>query len=99
LAAWRASGDTVAEFCRRQRVSPATFYYWKRRLDDGAGESQEVQAADFLPVQLRAGDSSGRIEIELPNGVLVRLPSNVSAGTLREAIQASAGASQGGPAC
>jgi len=26
------SGLTVAEFCRREGVSPATFYMWKRKL-------------------------------------------------------------------
>ena len=28
----RQSGFTVSEFCRRQRVSSATFYTWKRKL-------------------------------------------------------------------
>lgn len=99
LGEWRTSADTVAAFCRRQRVSVATFYYWKRRLTwSGGGTPREVQAPDFLPVRLRPEMSAGTIEIQLPNGALVRLPVDVSTGTLREAIQA-AGMPQGGPPC
>ena len=39
LATWRArfelfdSGNqTIAEFCRRESVSVATFHYWRRRV-------------------------------------------------------------------
>ena len=99
LSEWRTSGDTVSSFCRRQRVSLATFYYWKRRLSGSSrGTSTKVQAPKFLPVRLQPGTSAGPIEIQLPNGAVVRLPADVSLGTLREAIQA-AGAPRGGPSC
>jgi hypothetical protein len=87
----------VAEFCRRHRVSQATFYYWKRRAS--TPEAGRIEPADFIPVRVRNGDAAGRIEIKLPNGVVVFLPADIAASTLREAIQASAGRTAGGASC
>jgi hypothetical protein len=30
---WKASGQSVAAFCAAYRVSQATFYSWRKRLD------------------------------------------------------------------
>lgn len=55
VARHRASGLSVAEFCRREGVHPVTFYGWRRRL---AGESKRGGRAStsraFLPIQLVA---------------------------------------------
>jgi hypothetical protein len=32
LDRWKASGDSVAAFCAAHRVTPATFYSWRKRL-------------------------------------------------------------------
>jgi hypothetical protein len=36
LSAWRKSGLTQAEFCRRQGVKAVTFSWWKRKLRGAA---------------------------------------------------------------
>lgn len=76
------SGLTVAAFCGRERVSTGSFYVWRRKL---AAESSvparvvDQRAAEgtpplFVPVRLsRESVAAGRIEIELPNGALVRV--------------------------
>jgi hypothetical protein len=71
-------------FCLQEGVSRSTFYRWKRRLDDGIPESVETGSADsqhvglteslFQPISLK----SARVEIELPNGGVLRLPSDIS---------------------
>ncbi len=43
LAAFRRSGLTICEFCRRECVSEPSFYQWRRRL---AALSQPGNAAD-----------------------------------------------------
>ena len=39
VARQRASGLSVAEFCRREGVHPVSFYGWRRRLEGGRGGS------------------------------------------------------------
>jgi hypothetical protein len=75
-------------FCLQEGVSRSTFYRWKRRLDNGIPEMLQTDAGEpepngstdalFLPISLK----KSRIEIELPNGGMVRLPADVSQGVL-----------------
>ena len=53
VARQRASGLSVAEFCRRERVHPVTFYGWRRRLAGGSkrGGCPPTSRA-FLPIEL-----------------------------------------------
>jgi hypothetical protein len=36
--------ETVAEFCRRERVSMAAFYQWRRKLSPGGGVRRSKDA-------------------------------------------------------
>ena len=73
---------TVAEFCRREGVSDAAFYQWRRKLassspqpnspDNAAGK---VPALSFLPIEITGrDDQSARIEVVFPNGIRVLVP-------------------------
>ncbi|GIW96486.1 MAG: hypothetical protein KatS3mg110_4527 [Pirellulaceae bacterium] len=44
LSRFKNSGLSVAEFCRKERVSVATFYYWKRRLHGPSSGSERPKA-------------------------------------------------------
>ena len=89
----KASGLSVDEFCAREGVSRTNFYRWVRRLQDGipdsvAAEEQppapaEVVRPNFLPVSLQAPP----VEVELPNGGMVRLPLGVGQAVLLEVIR------------
>jgi hypothetical protein len=84
LERYQTSQVDLDVFCLQEGVSRSTFYRWKRRLCDGIPEPLEAdsKAAQrpksneslFLPVSLK----TPRVEIELPNGGMVRLPSDVS---------------------
>lgn len=90
---------TVAEFCRREGVAQPTFYQWRKRLQL-AGEPATVDATKGLAGARVAEEATrGRarfvelsvaaaaaVEIELPNGVVVRVPADREA-TLRVAIR------------
>ena len=94
LASHQASGLSVGEFCAEEGVSRSTFYRWTRRLKEGIPEAvKEEQAllpsADhpkptFLPVSITASP----VEIELPNGSLVRLPVGVGQAVIVDVVQA-----------
>ena len=83
LKRYEVSETSLELFCLQEGVSRSTFYRWKRRLEEGIPESLESDSAGsdesdsqeslFLPVSL----TSSRVEIELPNGGVVRLPSDL----------------------
>ena len=45
IEAWRSSGESVRAFCRRRRLSEASFYWWRRRLGF-SGRSRAMAQAD-----------------------------------------------------
>ncbi len=94
LENYKASGLEVEVFCLQEGVSRTTFYKWAGRLKDGIPESMvaekaarerdESGAAVFVPITLKASP----VEIELPNGGIVRLPLGVGRAVLVEVIRA-----------
>ncbi len=91
-----ASGLSIDEFCVDEGVSRSTFYRWVDRLKDGipaaVKEEKAMALADsaepkFLPVSVTASP----VEIELPNGGLVRLPVGVGQAVIVDVIQAVTG--------
>lgn len=92
MARYRGGSLTVAEFCRRETVSVASFYHWRKRLaptvapksprQRSRGGSPSTGASNlFVPVNVT---SSPMAEIEFPNGVRVHVPA-----TNAEAIRAA----------
>ena len=68
---------TVAAFCRKHRVSPASFYLWRRKLHAPApARSPNALAPSFVPVQVqgRAPDVDPLVRVHLPGGVRVEIP-------------------------
>ena len=97
LANREASGLSIDEFCADEDVSRSTFYRWKERLKDGIPDAVKEEGASltlaeiaepkFLPVSVTASP----VEIELPNGSLVRLPVGVGQAVIVDVIQAVTG--------
>jgi len=96
LANREASGLSIDEFCIDEDVSRSTYYRWVQRLKDGIPEAvkeeQTLTLADiaepkFLPVSVTASP----VEIQLPNGGLVRLPVGVGQAVIVDVIQAVTG--------
>ncbi len=79
-----ASGLTIEQFCAQEGVARSKFHAWKRRfrLAEAAHQGPTLPARSaFLPVTLHVlphGHSPGApelpIEADLPNGVLLRIP-------------------------
>jgi hypothetical protein len=89
----KSSGLSVVDFCTREGLSTSNFYRWVRRLqggipenvaaEAGTAEQEEAVRPNFLPVSLKADP----VEIELPNGTVVRLPVGVGQAVLVEIIR------------
>jgi transcriptional regulator with XRE-family HTH domain len=96
LANREASGLSIDEFCADEDVSRSTFYRWLRRLKEGIPDAMKEEKAltladiaepKFLPVSVTVSP----VEIELPNGGLVRLPVGVGQAVIVDVIQAVTG--------
>ena len=75
-AAFRRSGLTQAEFCRRENMSTSVLQYHLRKH---AGAPPK-----FVPV-----GTSAEIEIEAANGVKIRLSGNVDSAVLARVLEAA----------
>ena len=79
LEAWRESGESVAGYCRSRGLSRAQFEYWQRMLRNT--DATRDEALSFVPVLVNADgvpSAAGRgvIEVRLPRGVCVAMPSD-----------------------
>jgi len=86
LRRFQKSRLTVAQFCREEGVSPPSFYQWRKRLAAAQGERARGGAKSrqpFVPVRVIP---AAAVEIHLPNGSRLCLPSG-DADTLRVAIE------------
>ena len=97
LESFKASGLSLDVFCLQEGVSKSTYYRWVDQLKngipesllaEGAGRQQaEANPATFLPVSLKASP----IELQLPNGGVVRLPLGIGQAALVEVIRVVGG--------
>ena len=96
LQSYESSGLSIDVFCLREGVARSTFYRWMKQLKDGIPESmvkekeardqaESAEGAAFVPISLKASP----VEIELPNGGVVRLPLGVGQAVLVEVIRAA----------
>ena len=95
LESQKESGLSIEVFCLQQGVSKSTFFRWARQLQGGVPDSLKQEQAErekaetgeavFLPITLKASP----VEIELPNGGVVRLPLGVGQAVLVEVIRAA----------
>lgn len=76
----RASGVSVAEFCRQREIPANSFYLWRRKL---AAEISAGDGGPFVALRLVAESEFG---IELPCGAVIRMPPDES--TLRRVLAA-----------
>ncbi len=81
-----ASGLSGRAFCRREGLSEASFYGWRRTISE---RDAEAKRPAFLPVLL--ADDPGRdgvIVIEWAGGRVLRLPESIVAERLAELVVA-----------
>ncbi len=89
LERFERSSLTVLEFCNREAVSMASYYYWRRQLQASSQTSAVDLATSgpslgdlFVPLQVTSSPGrtlnpfADRIEVQFPNGVQVSLPAH-----------------------
>jgi hypothetical protein len=103
IRSWERSGLTVRDFCACEGLGEPSFYVWRRELakrdreaaalDEGRVNGASTEAGQFLPVQVvaeAASDSDGRLvlEVQLPTGVRLQVPSGFDRQTLTDVLAA-----------
>lgn len=75
LATFDSQGGTVAEFCRREEVSQASFYYWARRIrhaDNAMGET--VHRSEPISLTSQAEVINHWVDVVVGDSIRVRMP-------------------------
>ena len=89
---WKQSGLSVQQYCGNTGLTESRFYYWKSKLK---AESLPAACGSFIPVKMSgkasaysAGNASGNslCEIVYPNGVVVRVTSDMTLEQLRQMV-------------
>jgi hypothetical protein len=94
MAAWRRSGLSQAEFCRRRGVKIASFGWWKRQLQKPAGDGPRRRgrppkaSGRFVEVRLTGGSSTSTYEVVLSRGRSIRVPEQFDSQILSRLIAA-----------
>ena len=95
VAQQRTSGLSINRFCAQEGLATATFYLWKRRLEQGPGGRGAAPASvGFTPVRVEPEvaplAAPGGIEILLPHDRRVRLSGRVDRQQLADVLAALA---------
>ena len=83
IARWRASGVSMAAYCRQHGLSYAAFVWWRRRLEQAITSSPLT----LIPVATPRS-SGGAIVIRLPSGIGIEVEAGFEAGLLSAAVRA-----------
>lgn len=86
LSGWRKSGLSVAEFCRRERISEASFYQWRRRLQ--ATVDADQAAPRFVQLPTTAWPAAS-MQVTLPSGAVVMLSGQASVELVAAVVRAA----------
>jgi hypothetical protein len=82
---WQNSGLTVRDFCACHQLSQASFYAWRRELQE-----RDAATTTFVPVQVMPDDRPAHatpIELGLADGRWVRVMPGFDPGTLRQLLE------------
>ena len=98
----QVSGQSIVGFCSKERLCPASFHAWKRRLARTKREIGKKTARQALvPVQIvsEPASSVGTLEVQWPSGVVLRVQS-CAVGTIGAMVAAlSASSTRGRRRC
>lgn len=76
LRRFARSKCSVADFCQREQVSVASFYQWRRKLDDEANDRSDHRPPtreSFVPVYVTAATD---LQVTFPHGTRLTLPAH-----------------------
>ena len=101
-----SSNTSVARFCRREEVSVASFYHWRKKLaapaDTPPAGQRPSRPCAFKPLSITATTTSPTIAVHLPGGARLEVPSGdyqTVRVVVRELIRSGRAIEEGGGSC
>jgi transposase len=94
MAAWKRSGLSQVEFCRREKIKGGTFAWWKRQLGKAGGKPAKrrgrprKKTGRFVEVRLAGASTQQGYEVLLACGRSIRVPTQFDPQTLSRLITA-----------
>lgn len=91
VSRWEQSGESMAEFCRREDITYWKFLSWRKRLEEmdaSAGGFAELVVGDEERGCKDAGEGRALAEIVLPGGACVRVFAGADAALLHDVLEA-----------
>ena len=81
VEAWQDSGLSKKAFCEERGIIKSLFFYWCKKY------REENKHGGFVPLTVGVSNSFAQghsIEIQYPNGVVLKLPANTPASLVRQ---------------
>jgi transposase-like protein len=75
MAAWSDSGLIRSAWCDRHGINVHTFDYWRRRLLREPVSPRRRSRTSLVPITVAAAPPAEALELLLPGGVRLRVPS------------------------
>lgn len=90
--AQRSSGLTVGAYCKREGISPWSWWYWRKRLLPRSRNSsaRAVTPVPFLQLAPKIPETQ-KMEIALPNGSRITIPPGYDPDFLHKTIRMLSG--------
>jgi len=87
LALFEKSGQTAAEFCRDNDLSPATLSFWRQQV--GGSEPNEDPALVEVPMpSLNLAGGGGAVILQLPGGARLEIVAGTDPAWLSQLVRA-----------
>jgi len=88
IKAWKESGMSAAEWCRQNRLTYSSFFYWKMIFDrmETPQSVKGCSSGNFLELEESAFNETG-VVIEF-HGILIRLAKHFDSDTLARCLLA-----------
>jgi hypothetical protein len=85
-AAWAKSGQSVRAFCASRQLSEASFYGWRRTLQERDRLQRPAPSQPtFVPLRVVP---AAVVEVVLPAGLVVRVPGGAEASAVASLVAA-----------
>ena len=87
MEARKESGLSVAAFCKKEGISEAAFYYWRKKLAGGGSKPNRQVPPAFIEVALPQSNPAA-LELALSSGNTLRISSTADSTTLIKVLSA-----------